>query len=219
MAALEGPCRNPKSGGPPDSMMVLLHGRGSSGDDLIGLAANWADEFPNTIFHAPHGPEPAEGSPDGHQWFTFGGGGGSDTRTPAERFGPATQTVNSFIDGLLDEYKLDSSRCVLVGFSQGTILSLYLAPRREVPLGGVVGFAGMLVSPETLKDELVNKTPICIVNGTEDGMIPPERIQGVAKVLTELGVPNEVHVLEGLGHSIDARSIEHATRFLHQVLG
>ena len=214
MPLLTGPHHAPKSSQPADSLMVLLHGRGSSGDDLIGLADFWADTLPNTAFHSPHGPQQFEDAPSGYQWYSR-----RPDQPRGESMREVTGTVNAFIDGLLAQYKLDPARCALVGFSQGTMLSLHLAPRRQVALGGMVGFSGVMFTGDTLKEELANKTPICLINGAEDPLTAGERTESIAALLNELEVPNEVHLLPGLGHSIDSRGLEYATQFLQGILG
>ena len=213
LSALDGPHRASAEGA-PDSLVVLLHGRGSNGEDLIGLADFWTEAFPHAMFHAPNAPYDFEGGPFGYQWYSSG-------RPELRREGldKVSDAVNTYLDGLLDQYGLDSSRCVLVGFSQGTMLSLHLAPRRHKALAGVVGFSGAMSTSDTLKEELANKTPICLIVGTNDTMIPPERSEAAAKLLAELDVPHELHILPGLGHSIDRRGLEHASHFMNAVLG
>ena len=214
MAVLNGPFLAPKAGGSPDSLVVMLHGRGSNGEDLIGLADFWAEDFPAAAFYAPNAPDGFEGGPFGFQWYP--------SRSPESRkegLLRVTAMVNDYVEELLAQYQLEPSCCVLVGFSQGTMVSLHLAPRRQRALAGVVGFSGTMATADTLKEELANKTPICLIVGAEDTMIPPERSEEAAELLTELDVPHELHVLPGLGHSIDMRGVEHAARFMRNVLG
>ena len=66
---LEGPMRLPASGGAPQSMVIFLHGYGSNGDDLIGLAEYWRGALPDTVFLSPNAPEICPGAPDGYQWW------------------------------------------------------------------------------------------------------------------------------------------------------
>jgi phospholipase/carboxylesterase len=214
MATLTGPHLDPKSGAPADSLVVLLHGRGSSGDDLIGLGDVLADAFPHTAFHAPHGPQPYEDAPFGYQWYSRANGD-----SPAERFREAASTVNSFVDELLDKHEIDPSRCVLVGFSQGTMVATYVSLRRRRALGGVVGFSGVLAAADTLTDELANKTPLCLVHGAADRVIPSQRAEEASTLLAKLGVPHQLHILPSLGHSIDGRGLQHAIRFIQGVWG
>ena len=213
MPILNGPSYAPKSGGKPDSLVVMLHGIGSNGDDLISLAGLWADALPNTVFHSPNGPHPYDEAPFGFQWYS--------RRTDDSRktgVAEVTATVNGYVDELLQEYGLEPSRCVQVGFSQGSIVSLHVVPRRQTPLAGLVAFSGFMVTADTLPDEIANKTPVALIHGEEDPVLPSSHSEDAGQVLTRLGVPNKVHILPGLGHSIDMRGIELSTGFMTNVL-
>lgn len=192
---------------------MLLHGIGSSGDDLIGLADVWGEAFPQTAFHSPHAPYPFDDAPFGYQWYSRR----TDQKRVSGLYG-VEETVNVYVDALLAEYNVPPSRCVLVGFSQGSIVSLHVAPRRHVALGGVVGFSGRFATAETLHHELANRTPICLIHGADDKVLPSNGSVEGATLLSELAIPNELHVLPGLGHAIDARGMEKATQFVRGIL-
>jgi phospholipase/carboxylesterase len=210
---LNGPHRSPSSGGEPSSLVVLLHGVGSNGADLIGLADVLAERFPDTVFHSPNAPNPYDGAHFGYQWYSRGT---SEARIEGLRL--VESAVNGFLEELLALYHLPATKCILVGFSQGSMVSLHVAPRRSTRLGGIVAFSGTIATADSLKNEIASKTPICLIHGDSDSVIPSERSESAAKLLTELGVPNEVHILRGLGHSIDRRGLDHATRFMQEVL-
>src|SRR6476659_667030 len=69
MTKLEGVSYEPQAGGRPGHLVVLLHGYGADGNDLIGLAPVLAPLMPDVVFHAPNAPYPCEGNPFGYQWF------------------------------------------------------------------------------------------------------------------------------------------------------
>ncbi len=212
MAVLRGPQRQPQSGDTPDSVVVMLHGRGSDGNDLIGLSRAFANDLPRTAFYAPDAPDPFEDGLVGFQWYSLG--------SPDARAGGVRQVaplVDAFVDELLEQHELMPSRCVLLGFSQGCIVSLHVAPRRKLALGGVVGFSGAMVTGDTLADELANRAPILLVHGADDRVLPAERTTEAGQVLSSLEVPNEVHILPGLPHAIDQRGIQLAVDFMRRV--
>src|SRR3712207_9534419 len=68
---LYGPHVPPASGGPARQLVILLHGVGADGDDLISLADAWAGLLPDAEFMAPHGPQPCDMAPFGYQWFSL----------------------------------------------------------------------------------------------------------------------------------------------------
>lgn len=212
MALLSGPCYEPKSGGAPDSLVIMLHGLGSSGDDLIQLASFWGENLPNTIFYSPNAPQPFDQAPFGFQWFSR-----RDEETRKNGVQAVISIVNGYVDELLEEHHLEPRRCIQVGFSQGSIVSLHTVHRRENPLGGLVAFSGLMPTGDSLKDEITNKTPALLVHGEQDSVLPSSHSIHAGKVLTELDVPNEVNILPNLGHSIDARGIELSTRFMERI--
>jgi phospholipase/carboxylesterase len=210
VAALDGPRVPPASGSAPHSMVIFTHGYGSNGEDLIGLAPYWQRALPNTVFIAPNAPEPVPGAPDGYQWWPIGG----PDRTAGVR--AAAPALDAFIDAELARHGLAEERLALVGFSQGTMMALHVAPRRARQLAGVIGFSGALISAG--EDELLTRPPILLVHGDADPMIPIAALQNAETVLRAQAFPVSAHVSRGLGHSIDAVGLQLGEAFLTGVL-
>src|SRR5690606_31804003 len=100
---------------------------------------------------------------------------------------------------------LTDDRLALIGFSQGTMMSLYTAPRRKNACACIIGFSGALIAPELLKQEATSRPPVTLVHGTAD-MVVPFQAMGMAKQgLEEAGIAVEAHERPGLGHGIDHR--------------
>ena len=114
---LDGPRFGPASGGQPRSLVLLLHGVGADGNDLIGLAPYFAQALPDTAFVSPNAPYPCDMGPFGYQWFSL-----QDRSPPAILAGvQATAPIlNAFIDAELKRHNLADDRLALLGFSQGT---------------------------------------------------------------------------------------------------
>jgi phospholipase/carboxylesterase len=127
-------------------------------------------------------------------------------------------TINGFIDGLLEQYGLSPAQCILLGFSQGAITSIHTGPRRDIPLAGVVGFSGAMFTGDTLVDELKSRSPFVLIHGAEDQVLPASGTKEAGRRFDEVGVPVEVHILPGLGHTIDRRGLEIASEFMKRVL-
>ncbi len=214
VATLSGPSRLPKSGGAPDSVVVMLHGRGSNGEDLISLADIFAERLPTTAFHSPDAPFPFTEGGFGYQWFAR-----DPTETRDERVREVEGMVNDYIAELLGEYALGPSRCVLLGFSQGCMVSIHLAPRRKEQLAGVVAISGAMITGDTLAEEAASKPPFVFIHGADDQVLPSSDTDQAAERFEELGFPVTKHILPGLGHGIDQRGFDIATGFIKQVLG
>lgn len=216
MFELEGPSFPPASGGPPRKLILLLHGYGADGEDLIGLAQPLSSVLPDAAFHAPNAPYPCDGNPFGYQWF------GISQLDPHLMFAGtrgAAPFVEAFLDELLAKYGLTEADTALIGFSQGTMMSLHVGLRREQAVAGIVGFSGVLAGMDSLQDEIRVRPPVLLVHGDADELIPVQLMDRTAKALQACGVPVESHVARGVGHGIDQTGLQLCARFLMQVLG
>ncbi|MBV8935048.1 MAG: prolyl oligopeptidase family serine peptidase [Alphaproteobacteria bacterium] len=215
MPRLTGPSRPPASGGKPRRLVVLLHGLGADGNDLIGLAPYWARLLPDAEFLSPNAPFPCDMAPYGYQWFS------SQDRSPEAVLGgvrAAAPVLDAFIDEALEERHLGSSALALVGFSQGTMMSLFVGLRRAEPVAGIVGFSGRLLAPELLASELRSRPPTLLVHGTEDPVVPYSSMAAAETALKAAGVPVETVTAVGIGHSIDDQGLRRGGQFLKRVL-
>ena len=208
---LSGPNQPPRAGGKPRHLVVLLHGYGSDGNDLIGLAPHWAEVLPDTEFLSPHAPFPCEMGPFGRQWFSF------EDRTPEAILAgtkAAANILDAFLDGALAARGLTDRDLALVGFSQGTMMALYVALRRPQAVAAVVGYSGALVGAETLAAEIRARPPVLLVHGDADTMVPVSELARASAALKEAGVPVTVELRPGLPHSIDERGLTLGGRFI-----
>jgi phospholipase/carboxylesterase len=215
MPRLSGPSRPPASGGKPRGLVILLHGLGADGNDLIGLAPYWARLLPEAEFLSPNAPFPCDMAPYGYQWYS------SQDRSPEAVLGgvrAAAPILDAFIDHALEERDLGSRELVLVGFSQGTMMSLFVGLRRAEPVAGIVGFSGRLLAPELLASELRSRPPILLVHGTEDPLVPYSSLAAAETELKAAGVPVETVTSVGIGHSIDDQGLRRGGQFLKNVL-
>ena len=215
MPRLSGPSRPPASGGKPRRLVILLHGLGADGNDLIGLAPYWARLLPDAEFLSPNAPFPCDMAPYGYQWFS------SQDRSPEAVLGgvrAAAPILDAFIDEALEQRGLGSGELALVGFSQGTMMSLFVALRRAEPVAGIVGFSGRLLAPELLASELRSRPPILLVHGTEDPLVPYSSLAAAETTLKAAGVPVETVTSVGIGHSIDDQGLRRGGQFLKKVL-
>jgi phospholipase/carboxylesterase len=212
---LDGPTQPPAAGGEPDSLVILLHGYGSNGDDLIGLAPYWAEFLPRTLFWSPHAPEPVPGYPGGRQWFPI-------TAMDPHRLAQGARAAHGVLDEAITQamarHGVTPARTALVGFSQGTMMALHAGLRRAAPLAGVLGYSGALVAPETLPAEMTAKPPILLVHGDQDDMVPIEAMFAALEGLSAAGHGAQFHVSPGLGHSIGPDGLAAGGAFLKGVL-
>jgi len=194
---LNGP-RLPPSRGVATHLVVLCHGYGADGNDLIGLAPIWQRLMPSVAFAAPNAPERCAGSPTGHQWFPISQ---LDPHAMNSGVQSAAAGLEAFLDAELARHDLPPDRLALVGFSQGTMMSLHVGLRRKVRPAAIVGYSGMLTSTEGL--EAGRQPPILLVHGDADQMIPAQFLFASATALGRAGAAVQWHVSPQVGHSID----------------
>ncbi|HEX6441137.1 MAG TPA: phospholipase [Stellaceae bacterium] len=216
LMALSGPTRPPLSGGPPRRLVILLHGLGADGNDLIGLQQYWGRLLPDAEFVSPNAPFPCDMGPYGYQWFSV------QDRTPQTMLAgvrAAAPILDAFIDDELQKRGLTESDAVLVGFSQGTMMSLFVGLRRERELAGILGYSGRLIAPELLASELRSRPRTLLIHGTDDPLVPFESLAHAEAALQEASVPVETLACYGIEHSISPEGLERGGRFLREVLG
>jgi phospholipase/carboxylesterase len=196
-------------------LVILLHGFGADGDDLISLGEAWQARLPDAAFFAPHAPEPCIAG-FGRQWFplTF--------RDPGERW----RGVNHAAPGLarlvaeeLAAADLQPERLALVGFSQGAMMALHVGLRMAPAPAAIVGLSGALIlapgaGPDSLASVLAGRPPVLLLHGDQDDVIPPEALSLSAQALTKAGISCESQLAAGLGHGIDEGGLDRAGRFL-----
>jgi phospholipase/carboxylesterase len=210
---LDGPRLEPR-GHAASALVVLLHGYGANGDDLIGLGESWRGMLPHAAFVAPNAPEMIPGMHGALQWFAL------TLRDPSEYWrgvAAARPALDGFLDAELARYRLPAGRLVLVGFSQGTMMALHAGLRRAQAPAGIVAYSGLLAGPEHIAEATV-RPPILIIHGEADDLIPVAALHAAREVLAEAGLPVEWHVRPGLGHGIDAEGQFMAAHFIAQVL-
>ncbi|MGR3289901.1 MAG: alpha/beta hydrolase [Paracoccaceae bacterium] len=204
--------------GTAKQVVVFLHGYGADGQDLLGLTDVLAPHMPDTAFVAPDAPERSVANPVGFQWFPIPWMDGSSEEAAAQSMQDAVTDLNIFLDQVLVREELSASRMVLLGFSQGTMMALHVAPRRAPAVAAVVGFSGRLLEPATLKNALASKPPVLLLHGDIDEMVPPESLPAAARTLRSVGIDVVTHVMQGTGHGIAPDGLNLALAFMRDKL-
>jgi phospholipase/carboxylesterase len=228
MTALDGP-RLPAATGAAKSLVVLLHGYGADGNDLIELGAQWQRLLPDTAFVAPHAPGRIPGFPPGmrggRQWFALDAYDPELLRrdphqtaavyaTMRDAAAPAAATLDGFLDAELARHGLPGGRLALVGFSQGTMMALQVGLRRQPAPAAILGYSGALLGGDALPDAIRARPPVLLIHGDADEVVPVEAMFAALQALGEADCPARFHVCPGLGHGIDAAGLQLGGVFL-----
>jgi phospholipase/carboxylesterase len=214
MFGLDGPRMPPRSG-KPAKLVILAHGYGSNGQDLMGLAPFFSRELPDAVFVSPNAPDPVPGYAGGYQWFPLTRLDPPATLAGVRAAGPV---LDRFIDAELLRYGLPASACALVGFSQGTMMALHVGLRRAEPLGAILGFSGHLAGPELLPTEARSRPPVCLIHGDQDDVIPAGSMLAAVHGMADARIPSMWKISRGAGHTIAEDGLAVGGRFLKQAL-
>lgn len=216
MIKLSGPMIAPANGAAPDTAVVLLHGYGSDGHDLISLAPQWQALLPGALFVSPHAPEPL--GMGGFQWFAIDFAG---DRLASRQTGviAARAVLVEFLADLWAQTGIKPERTLLAGFSQGAMMALHVG--MSLPAGqqlmGVIGFSGAFVPPEGFGGEGMARPPVCLVHGDMDEVVEPGLSAEAARVLEGAGIVVAHHVSPGVGHGIAPDGLAFASAFIARV--
>ncbi|HHB83127.1 MAG TPA: phospholipase [Devosia sp.] len=214
-AQLSGPMLAPKEGA-VKRLVVLLHGYGSDGNDLIALGQYWQPQMPDTLFVAPNAHERCQLNPAGYQWFPLeldkemSRLKGADTARPV---------IENFLTSLWAQTGLGPKETFLAGFSQGGMMALNVGLRLEEDLLGILSFSGGLIGEDNGMEGITAKPPICLVHGTADDVVPVSLSQNSLITLKEKGYKVAMHLDKGGGHAISAEGLGFALAFMREVAG
>ncbi|MGI9217025.1 MAG: esterase [Hydrogenophaga sp.] len=183
---------------PARQLVLLFHGVGASPEGFAGLAPALArDDRWVVAVRSPF----ASDLGSGWQWFSVQG---VTEANRSERMAAAMPRFTETVRAWQAHTGLDAAQTVLAGFSQGSIMSLESTQTGEPLAGRVVALSGRFAVPPRLAPAGVVWR---FVHGAQDPVIPAAFSTDAAAQLQALGADAQAHVLPGLGHGIDARSL------------
>tara|TARA_B100001094_G_C17995269_1_gene702340 strand:- start:13 stop:723 length:711 start_codon:yes stop_codon:yes gene_type:complete len=221
---LTGPYSKPTSGGIAKNAVIMLHGYGSDGNDLIQLAPYFAKEMPNTAFFSPHAPDlTLHGI--GRQWFNI------DNYRPEiinddksevlellsnmhEGAKRSSSLLKIYLNTIKLEHNLDYRNIAIMGFSQGTMMAVNVGLTHDEMIGGIVGFSGALIGQNEIVKNIQSPPPIVLIHGKEDDLVPAKASSHMYETLKEINVDINLHLIDNLGHNINEEGLLIARRFL-----
>lgn len=190
--------------------IIALHGRGSNERDLIGLASYLPKEI---LWISPRGPFTL--GPDAYEWFQLMKIGKPDPG----RLANALDTLDRFINEVIEHYPVDPKQLFLLGFSQGTVISLSYAVSMPERVTGVIAQSAYLPLESGLQiDEVgIKEKPILITHGIYDDVLPIDWARRSYEKLQVLGSSVTYHEFN-MGHEVSAQSLDVIAAWLEKQL-
>ncbi|MGB1963883.1 MAG: alpha/beta hydrolase [Candidatus Puniceispirillales bacterium] len=198
----------------PQQLIVLLHGWGADGSDLIDLAPHLSARFPHAVICAPDGPEPCTANPMGRQWFDLGVDATQIDEGPSRAF-PGLQKL---LQALMEQFHISASQLAVAGFSQGGMMALYSGVRLTEAPGAIISIAGALLAPNQMAQALTAKPPVLLVHGKDDQVVPFQAMDMAKMVLESNGISVETLACEGVGHGISDDGLNRLITFIEDHL-
>lgn len=211
MSKLSGPMLPPRNGGIARQAVVLLHGYGADGSDLIGLGQHWGPLLPDAFFVAPNAPTPCAGNPFGFEWFPLAMDRISGRIEGAKHAAPV---VVEFLTDLWAQTGLTARDTFLVGFSQGAMMALHVGTALDAELRGIVAFSGAFMPADGFADGRFAKPPVALIHGDLDGVVDPNLSRQAATELSAAGFDVTLYISAGMAHGIAPDGLDFATAFL-----
>lgn len=204
----------------PKFLVILLHGYGANGENLIELANEFQQIIQDAYFIAPNAIEPWEGGfPNSYQWFSlYAGVERKALDVLAPKIKNANQILLKFIENQLQRFNLSYENLILVGFSQGSMMAIYQGLIMPKKIAGIISFSGKVVEPLSVGDEIISKPNICLIHGTHDAVLPFTNFYEAQKILKQHQVPFEAHAIDHLDHTIDIRGVRIAQNFVKKIV-
>ncbi len=215
LSILDGPRAEPLGGGPAKQLVILLHGLGADGNDLIQLAPYLGRAVPEAAFVSPNAPQPCDMAPFGRQWFSLQN---RDPEVLVQGADAAAPILDAFIDAEMERRGLDAERVALLGFSQGGMMALHTGLRRERSLAAICALSGALLGSDSLPEQIRSRPPVLLVHGDSDEVVPSRALPAAEAALAANRVPVTAEIRPGMGHGIDERCIQLAMEFLQKHL-
>ena len=207
----------PAAGGNANKLVVFLHGYGADGKDLIDLAKPFGMALPNASFIAPDAPHPCAMSPQGRQWFPI-----EDIPMGAIK---SSLGLLDLIQNEVKKLSLTFKDVILIGFSQGAMMSMQCLLINHEQLGAIIGYSGALKEEniDAANDQIVNgkhkfsDTPVLLVHGEQDEVVPFQSLEKSKTLLNKIGFNVETLSRPNLAHGIDPEGISKGMQFLKEL--
>ena len=192
-------------------LVFILHGYGADAKDLQSIATYWQRFLPEAYFCLPNAPNICQINSSGFEWFDLMQ---TDEKKIVEESLTSLKKLEKLIDNKLETLNLKSKDLFMVGFSQGTMVSIQYAISQKKEIAGVLGYSGKIFDYDLFVKKLASKPRIKFLHGNIDEIVPVEEMYKAVDFL-KLNKFNVDHkVYENLGHSISPEGLSEGLNFI-----
>ena len=193
-------------------LLILLHGYGSNEEDLFSFASELPEELLVISVQAP-----LSLGFGGFAWYSINFEASSNAKfSNLEEARDSMLKIEAFIDEIINEYKVNSQKIFLLGFSQGAILSYALAMRNPKKLTNILALSGYIntaLIPNNLTVAQCNELDFFISHGTVDQVLPIDWVINSLPILDSLKI-NYIFNEYPIGHGVNPQNFEDLKRWI-----
>ena len=201
----------PKDDAEIKNAVILLHGYGGNGKDISMLSLNWERHLPNTIFLCPNGHERCLVNPSGFQWFDLTNDNPNYILGEVRK---AEKKLTKFIEEIKNQFRLDSDKICLSGFSQGCMMSINLGLTSNQEFNSIVGFSGKIINQADLKNRKNASTRTLLIHGDTDQVVSPNFLLEAKDFFIRNDIEIETHLIKNCDHHIPIEASSIALNYL-----
>ena len=205
----------PLSKNKPQQAIVLCHGYGGDGKDISTLAINWQRFLPSSIFLCPNGPEVCSINPQGYQWFDSTS---EREEIILEKSLEAEKKLSTFLDQILDNFQLEPMNLALVGFSQGSMISIQVGIKKKNKINCLIGYSGKVINQRHLSNNINSKPKIFLMHGENDTIVPVTHLLEAKEYLKKHGINAKTKMFKNCEHRIPVEGSSLGLGFLKKNL-
>jgi phospholipase/carboxylesterase len=206
---------SPLSKNKPRQAIILCHGYGGDGNDISTLAINWQRFLPDAIFLCPNAPEICTVHARGYQWFDLTH---DKDEIILEKSLIAEEILSKFLDQVLENLDLKPINLALVGFSQGCMIAIQVALKKDKQIKCLIGYSGKVINQKNLSNNIKSKPKIFLMHGDKDTIVPTPSILEAKEFLIKNGLKVKTKIFENCEHQIPVEGTSLGLDFLRKNL-
>jgi len=209
----------------PKKLIFMLHGYGDNAANFMHLAHPIDLDDWEAQYVALNGPGYITGNLMGYQWFDLYPNGIYIAEAGPKEFQQIQKEIDEVVKKIIytmeqycDSLNLTLADCILMGFSQGGMVTFEVGNQLSEKIGGLIILSGRIMKEGNIKNSILKKTPIFILHGEQDEVIPIQSYYKSIEYLSYNKCNFESHAVPSDGHNISPEAITLLQNFIKKIL-